>query len=181
VRASLSFDRNKLTLEAVCRELGVSDLHRENLIVRSTTPTPSSFLGELVPIDLESLQCGKGTGMFDLRFQPPRLSDQELGLIKQCSKRLQDVRVRYVPVGTGDFEGALSDYRYCAVLAKSIIQQMKYDGYSLIETKGSLTGMKEHIEFLILQDLVRGDIPYCVMHGEMIYWEPQHEVIAKKR
>jgi hypothetical protein len=168
-------------LESVCRALGVSDLHHDNLIKRRTATSPTSFQNEIVPIDLESIQSGKDTGMFDLSFPPPRLTDQELSLIKQCSKRLKDIRVRYVPVGTGDFEGALSDYRYCKVLANSIIQQMKDDGYRPIETKDSLTGMEEHIEFLILQDLVRGDIPYCVMHGEMIYWEPQHELIAKKR
>ncbi len=161
-------------MESVCRVLGVSDLHRENVIVRSTTPTTASFLCEIVPVDLESLQIGKGTGMFDLKFQPPPLSDQEHRLIDQCREGIKAVQIRYVPVDTGAFEGALSDYRQCIPLKDSIIKQLTTDGYRLQESR-------ERLEFLILQDLVRGDVPYCTMQGEMIYWEPQHEVIAKKQ
>jgi len=149
-------------LESVCRALGVSDLHRENIVVRSTAPTPTSFKHEIVPIDLENLQFGASTGMFSLRFQPPPLSDQEHALINQCREKLKDVLVRYVPLGTSDFLGALLDYRNCTKLTTHIIQQMKSDGYR-IGDEDKFVSLQERLEFLMLQDLVRGDVPYCVV------------------
>jgi hypothetical protein len=74
-------------MESVCRELGVSDLHRENIIVRSSGCPPLSFHGEIVPVDLENHQLGKGTGMFSLAMRPPPLSDQERDLIEQCRRK----------------------------------------------------------------------------------------------
>jgi hypothetical protein len=48
------------------------------------------------------------------------------------------------------------------------------DGYKL-------TVPRERLEFLMLQDIVQGDVPYCMMQEKMIYWEPQQEVFAQKQ
>jgi hypothetical protein len=161
-------------LESVCLALGVSDLHGENIIERSTSPTPTSFKHEIVPVDLENLQFGKDTGMFPLAKQLPLLSDQERSLIGRCREQLIDVPVRYVPVGTSHFESALSDYRTYKGITDSIITQMTTDGYNLRVPR-------ERLEFLILHDLGCGDVPYCVVQGKMIYWEPLHEAVAEKK
>jgi hypothetical protein len=59
---------------------------------------------------------------------------------------------------------------------------MMNDGYRpiLIKEGDRIISVREQIKFLMLKDLVCGDVPYCLIQGNKIYWEPGHELMAQK-
>ena len=63
-----------LRLESICKKLNVSDLHKENVLIVSD----NRYNSPIVPIDLESIQPGSDTGLYESHSPLyPELSFQE--------------------------------------------------------------------------------------------------------
>lgn len=150
--------RRGLRLEAVCREMGISDLHRENFIIRGQY---------IVPIDLENLQPGQGTGLYDQATPIPeelQLSREEKALIETFSREARETEFRLVPIGTGILEGMKDNPDKLEKAFEEVVMQTF--------SKGDIRLSIDRTEFkhLILTDLMNNDIPYFIQRGDNILY-----------
>lgn len=146
-----------LRLESICKKLNVSDLHKENVLVVSD----NRYNSPIVPIDLESIQPGSDTGLYESHSPLyPELSFQEKACLSSFS--LSDSEFRVVPIATGTFDGALSNPIQFAEISSLLLQACDSLSY---EIQLPLADIK----VLILTDFLRHDVPYFTEEKSQLY------------
>lgn len=160
-------------LEAVCKYLGVSDLHYENIIfIDLGTDHPKIYA-----VDLESMQPGNATGLMERSSTTviPELTAAERNVLDQCKAHLFTLPVRYVPLPTALFLGALQDPRSFVEIAKDLIHKAVSDGYQLSVSIDELRS-------LVLLDVINNDVPCLVILGDDVFYvaEDGNKMIAHK-
>lgn len=164
VRKKEVLNRQLNRLESICRDLDISDLHMPNLIfenMESENPC-------IVPIDLESIQQGNRTGLFE-RFDGnymkkiPSLKTRERALVDICKQEIKKIPSRAVLIDTGDFLGAISIVEGFVRITSQLM--------AVIQTKNwRLVADKPVLEWLILKDFLNGDVPYLTEYNSKLYY-----------
>lgn len=139
-----------LRLEAVCREMGISDFHGDNLILSGN---------QIVPIDLESLQS-IGTGLYYTNPHIPEeleVTPQERQeIIKVFLDEKSEIEFRTIIIETGDFEGGSANPAMFNFFFDTVKKQLERKG---IFVDASLKG-------LIMRDFLNNDIPYFLQRTQ---------------
>ena len=153
-------------LENICAYIGLSDLHRENVIQRG------SFW---YPIDLEVVDPGKKTGLYQhYPANLPKLSSKEIELMNEFIKFQQQVNVRYVPIPTVEFKEKLDAFNGHIDIASKIDQLFKKIHLKQYEVK---------LADLIFSDFSNGDIPIFMIKDKKIFYASykQKLLLAEKK
>lgn len=151
--------KDLLRLEQVSRAIHLSDLHIENLIFIYDNPGVSS----VVPIDLESIQIGSATGLYDQDMEVAGLSDAEMAIVMGFQLELRGVDYRLVPIPTGTFLGGISS---CDNIQE--ISQRTAEGIAKFGFRPTVS--KQALEKLILCDFLQNDIPYFTVREDVVYY-----------
>lgn len=151
----------------------ISDLHSNNLKVRSIETEQA----EIVPIDLESIQPGKTTGLCtNSRPDLPKLTPAELEVIAKFESRLKSIPFRFIPLRTGYLEGAYNEITGYNRIGEALIKDMKQENFTF-------TCTDEEIKMFILKDFLNGDLPYLTSFQDEIYFglAGRKHIIARKK
>lgn len=158
-------------MDAILTELGISDLHKENVIVRSLPQDEVEF----VPIDLENRQKGHPT---QLGGHPANveLTEAELKIVKESEYLITSKIIsRYLPLSTHVMAGLIGSYSSTEKLASLISKQMEKDGFVIVKKQFEL-------EALLLRSVLNQDVPYFTELNNTIYYgmPTEGQEIAKR-
>ncbi len=147
---------NLLRLEQVTSAVGISDLHKENVILRGN---------EFVPIDLESYDPESETGLYggSVRPAPQPFSEKEQLLINNFKKLQVERESRLVPVATGILEGLMNGNDTAKAVAM-ICSALTEKGFSLAANS------KDRLLLLITEDFQHLDIPMFTQKGGAVFF-----------
>lgn len=163
-----------LRLESVCVYLSLSDLHLENVIFSRLGQADS----QIYLIDLESVQPGKGTGLRDGSSgeMAPSLTGEEVRVLEEFKKSLSTVFVRFVPVQTTEFLGALQQCDSFVGLTESVLDSINLNSLGLV------IDIKE-LKKLLLTDFLHNDVPYLTTIEDRLYYMREEDpiLIARKK
>lgn len=121
---------NIMLLEAVAKQIGLTDLHEENLILNTQAK-------QVVPIDLEAFTTGKpqDTGLYgDSKAAPDvqhLLPDGAHDLIENFKIQLDGVERRVVPVATGALANMMQQQNAVALAAPAIQKSLEKNNFTV--------------------------------------------------
>ncbi len=148
-----------LRLETICNYINISDLTMDNLIFQN--------LGKenprIIPIDLESIQPGKDTGLYSKEPSYPPLTVSEINLLKTFKESVGDTPYRFVPIPTSHFLGSLSSFSSFVKVAASVLSSIEKSNFQINVSK-------ERLEWLVLEDFINNDVPYLTEYRSKIYY-----------
>ncbi|KPK32484.1 MAG: hypothetical protein AMS24_04190 [Chlamydiae bacterium SM23_39] len=145
-------------LESVCKKIGVTDLHYENVLFVKKS-------NEFVPIDLEVIMQGEETWLYPKNIKNlnlPELNEKENTIINQCKEKLQKQNCRFLLLSTGNF---ISAYNYIflqdKILKDTIKKLNKIKGQTLQENK---------VKKFFKEDMKKRDVPFFISSEGIIYY-----------
>ena len=146
---------NLLRLEQISRAIGLTDLHRENVILKGN---------EWVPIDLEVIQEGaEATGLYE--GKPPtfdKLTGQEQALVEQFKAFTKSLSIRFVPLDTANLISNSVSYEGHKETTKNLFEYLEKSPLKPSLDAGS-------VDALIQEDHRNGDVPIFINNGGAIY------------
>ena len=152
-------------LESVCRAIGLTDLHHENILFTKN--------GMIVPIDIEAIDLSKETGLFGLEEKAPKFdisNSEEISLIEIFNNTTKEVPHRFVPLPTNYFEEMISNYEGYMEIAKDLIAALRNGSWKIILDY-------EILLKLLKLDFSNGDIPYFTIKNNMLYYGKYQEIL----
>ena len=154
-----NFNNKLLRLESICRFLEISDLTLDNIIFKNIGQTSV----QIIPIDLESVQTDKPTGLYITDPEMPPLTEDEITMLKISKQSIKDIPFRFVPLPTSHFIGGLARCDSFVELGNVLWKAIKEKGCTPSVTQIEL-------EFLILDDFIHNDVPYLTEYRSKIYY-----------
>jgi len=156
---------NLAYLHSICRSIGISDLHYQNVIFNRD-------LLQIIPIDMEVIKHGHATGLFGHHQEGPnrQLSVNVLKRIDRFNSDQKNRVFRNTPVATSVLTDVVSNFKVSGnleLVREARRKIMEGLGNALIVSRIMLDNT---LEKYLLDDLERGDVPTFSQKGKILYY-----------
>ncbi len=158
-------------MDAILTQMGISDLHKENVKVRN-------LAGEdvkLFPIDLENRRIGAPTQLGGRPKEVNLTSQENTAILDIFEPLAANAPCRYLPLGTQAMAGLITDYKSIDDLLGQLVDQFLSDKFLVVLQSTQL-------KRLLIKSVLNHDIPYFTeWHGILYYGLPgEGNMIARK-
>lgn len=143
-------------LHTICKRIGVTDLHCQNILFdRRTT--------QWIPIDMEVIKPGHNTGLYGHGAEPalqeldPAIVDQ----LEQFNRDQQTRLFRVTPLAT-----AVLNQAFLSRDVRRLLTELK----QALANDYELTKDDHFLEQTLATDLKQGDVPIWMQKGERLYY-----------
>ncbi len=152
-------------LDAILTKLNISDLIFTNIFfVGLDSDDP-----KIIPIDLENVCWGKQPTLLEGHPEQVTLTPKELEFIGILEKKLEDLVVRVLPLGTQELLTYAATHKTNEDLTSRSTENLGNQGYE--------TFSRERLKRFLLKDTLNSDVPYLTELRKVLYYGLPHQGI----
>lgn len=154
---------NAERLQRVSREIGLTDLHQENIFLND---------GQLIPVDMEVIRLNHPTGLGD-RIAEAEVTDRELSIIRKYNLLMPNLPSRYLPLDTIVLKENMARRDGYIGILDAFVEQLGVEHTIVIDKSEWTNAIKE--------DILHGDVPVCYKKNGNVFYGKRGLLIAREK